>query len=339
MPLLYLAKYSPTTQIGNGENRIAQSITAVIASIYLGSISYSKMENRFRDRGKSQATGLKTIAVSIALTILAPLAIFIVMDRGATHQYWGLARNVPQLAAYAGSLDTKCQRDSERGPPCIYTNMGATRTVLLIGDSHAGHLSQAVIDAAKNENWNTVVWTHGGCHVQFQQSVGYWPVSDNCLNINKQMKAWVLQNKPNTIIISQFVRSDSSQSDLRNALSTLRSIVPNILLIENNPIFPDRKDFMVPRPLIMRSPYKPPKIFSISNMEIKDLHASIELGIWAKSEGILTMNFTPLFCNDTICTRYANAEWLYFDINHFSVAGAALTIPQLRTYLRSISKI
>ena len=52
MPLLYFAKYSPVTQIGDGENRILESTIAGFASILLGALSYSKIENKYRNEGK-----------------------------------------------------------------------------------------------------------------------------------------------------------------------------------------------------------------------------------------------------------------------------------------------
>ena len=330
MPLLYVAKYSLATQIGNGENRIVQSTIAVVASIILGAFSYSKIENRYRNSGMSDFSSLKTAVVALVLTFAIPLTLFGGMDIGVKRQYWGLDRNIPQ-PPYAQALDPKCLRDSDMGPPCIYANRGARKTVLLLGDSHAGHISQAVVDAALNSNWNAVVWTHRACHVQFQRSIKE-QVSDNCLLINNQMRNWVLKNKPTAIIVSQFVDSDSAQSDLRNALLVLQSIVPNILLIENNPIFPDEKDFMVARPLIM-SAYQPPKSFKLSQMQMKDMNASDQLASWARANAISTLNFTSLFCTKEQCTRYKDSDWLYMDDDHFSVAGAELTIPKLINFL------
>jgi peptidoglycan/LPS O-acetylase OafA/YrhL len=333
MPLLYLAEYSPATQIGKGENRIVQSVIAVVASILLGALSYSKIENRFRGIGKSNASGIKTISAVMVLTLVLTLALFAVMDRGLKQQYWGLDRNIKQ-PSYAGALDPKCDRDSENGPPCVYTTTGATKTVLLIGDSHAGHISQAIVDAAQSTKWNAVVWTHSGCPIQFQQSIPE-QVSDHCIDVNSLMKKWVEENKPYAIIVSQFVRSDLSQNELKDALSTLRSIVPNILLIENNPIFPDRKDFMLKRPLVM-SPYEAPKKFKHSMMEFKDKNASNQLAMWARNNGITTIDFSPLFCSKKICSRISNGIWLYRDTNHLSVAGAELTIPQIENFLKLI---
>jgi|688.fasta_scaffold44150_1 peptidoglycan/LPS O-acetylase OafA/YrhL len=331
MPLLYLAKYSLEAQIGKSENRVFQSVIAVIASVLLGALSYSKIENRYRNRGKSSNTGLKTITSALILTLATPLVFFMIMDRGVKNQYWGIERKILQ-PAYAGYLDPKCARDSELGPPCVYTNTGATQTVLLIGDSHAGHISQAVIDSAKRVNWNAVVWTHGGCRVKFTQTENS-RVSEDCLDINNQMKRWVLQNKPDVIIFSQFLLSNIPQNEYRSALLTLQSIVPRILLIENTPVFPDKKHFMQRRLSIMPS-HEAPKKFTQSQMQFKDKNASNLLAMWARRNGISTMDFTPIFCTEKSCSRFSNGLWLYHDGDHLSVAGAELTIPQIEKFLK-----
>ena len=331
MPLLYVAKYSPVTQIGNGENRIVQSTLAVVASILLGALSYSKIETKYRNRGNVNDSNLKNVVVALALTLVIPLTLYTGINIAVKKHYWQLDRNISP-PPYAGALDPKCLRDSEIGPPCIYANAGASKTVLLLGDSHATHISQALIDAAMNSNWNAVIWTHGGCRVVFQRSIKE-QVSDNCLTMNNQMRNWVLKNKPTAIIISQFVYSDFSQSDLRNALLILQSINPNILLIENNPIFPDGKYFMVEQPLVLRA-YQPPKSFKLSEMEWKDRNASDQLANWARKNRISTINFDSLFCTKENCTRYADSDWLYRDGDHFSIAGAELTIPQLASFLQ-----
>ena len=332
MPLLYLAKYSPVTQIGTTENRIIQSIIAVVASIVLGALSYSKIENRFRGKTR-EINGLKTVTVAVILTFIIPLALFIAMEQGPRQHYWGLERKI-QVPTYAGAVDPNCDRDSEFGPPCTYKTKGATKTVLLLGDSHAVHISQAVVDAAQNTNWNAIVWAPNRCNIQFQKNISN-TVSDNCIKNNKSMARWVKANKPDAVIVSQFVYSYSSQNDLRDALLTLRSIVPNLLLIENSPVFPDEKDFMKSRPIIM-SAYKPPKEFSQSLMQIKDINASNQLGNWARINGISTMNFQSIFCHGETCKRWSNAGWLYMDDDHLSVAGAKLTIPQLSAFLKQL---
>jgi hypothetical protein len=305
----------------------------VIASIFIGSLSYSKIENRFRNISEGKTVYLKTSLTAAILTFVIPISFFTSMDWGYKHRYLGLLKTIKQ-PAYGGSLDPKCIRDSEMGPPCIYKSIGANKTVLLIGDSHAGHISQALVDASKFQNWNAVVWTHNGCQVQFNQKVK-GKVSENCININIQMKGWVAQHKPDAIIVSQFIHFDSPQDNLRDAIQTLYSIVPNILLIQNNPIFPDEMDFMVERPLVMPR-YIPPKTYSTGEMELKDLNASNKLAKWASENRISTIDLSSLFCSKNYCTRYSAAGWLYRDNNHFSVAGAELVIPYLEAFLNKL---
>ena len=331
MPLLYLGQHSPIFQIGSNESRNIQSAIAVVTSLLLGSISYSKIENRYRDRGKFKTIGQQTILGALILTFILPLAIYILMDLGVKHQYWGLDRNVKQPTV-AWELDSKCNRMSELHKPCSYKLSKSKDSVLLIGDSHAGHISQALVDAAKKEDWNAFVWAQSGCYVVFQSSA-MSRVSDQCLSQNQEILKWVVRNKPTAIVVSEFVYAHSSQKELRNALVTLHSIVPRILLVENNPIFPDENDYMIARPLVM-SPYKPPKSFAISEMIMKDRNASRRLANWASAKGISTMNFNSLFCDLWSCTRFSDKRWLYYDDDHFSVAGAELTIPMLSAYLR-----
>jgi len=329
-PLIYMAKYSQLLEIRNENSRTFQVTVALIITIILGSASYSIIENKFRLNSMNNKSHLMSFKKILLATFIIPLSGFLLLYGGIKQQYWGLDRNI-STPAFASFLDTKCARDSESGPPCIYAKSKAEKTALLIGDSHAGALSQAFIDATKKSNWNAVVWVHSGCQIQFQKS-SMDSLTNSCININLQMKDWVIKNNPNLIIISQFVRDTSNQNELRSSISELKSLVPNILLIENNPIFPDGKDFMVSRPIFMK-PYIPPKSYLKSLMDIKDSSASNELARWASDNRLDTMNLEPLFCKFERCNRYSQKGWLYTDRDHLSVEGANLTIPQLSKYL------
>ena len=327
MPLIYLARYSPFTDIGNSQDRMIQSTIAVGLSFALGSLSYK----RYRVKSKFSTHKPLSLVKSLMVFLILPLSFLLSMDQGLKHQYWGLVRGTGVESAFAGNIDVNCKRDSKSGPACTYLTSGASKTVLLIGDSHAVHISQAIVDASRNQIWNSVVWTHSSCHVQFARSKD-WQATDGCIAINLQMKQWVQMNRPDAIIVSQFVYKDCSQADLRRALLDLKAQVPNILIIENNPIFPDAQDFGELRPIVM-SRYNPPKSFKQSEMQTKDQPASNDLATWAMTNGIQTLNLNSLFCKDYICHRFSNGQWLYIDDDHFSVAGAQLIIPTLEIYL------
>jgi peptidoglycan/LPS O-acetylase OafA/YrhL len=335
MPLLYIAKFSPATQLSFREDRVVQTLIGVFFSIVFGSASYKFIENRFRLKGDVDVKSIKKLLRTLILIYFAALVSLVIMDRGSQNQYWGLDKNIPQ-PPYAGAMDPKCMRDSEMGPPCFYLVPKSNKTVLLIGDSHAGDISEALVRSAKVSNWNAIIWTHSGCNIYFQ-SIKTDRYLEQCLTNNLEMKEWILREKPDAIVISQFIRSSSPQKVLRSALLSLRNAVPNVLLIENRPIFPDKDKFMVARPLFMSS-YAPPKQFKKSQMQTIDKKSSESLATWARKNDISTMSFESLFCDNQVCRRFSEADWLYRDDDHFSIAGANLAIPQLREYLGRLSQ-
>ena len=76
------------------------------------------------------------------------------------------------------------------------------------------------------------------------------------------------------------------------------------------------------------------KMESQSQMQLKDKNASNLLAMWARGNGISTIDFTPIFCTEKSCSRFSNGLWLYLDDDHLSVAGAELTIPQIEKFLK-----
>jgi peptidoglycan/LPS O-acetylase OafA/YrhL len=73
MPLIYIAKYALATSLGEGQNRTIQTVVAVVATLILGSLSYSKIENRFREQGKKEKLSTKNMSFTFLLTFLLPL--------------------------------------------------------------------------------------------------------------------------------------------------------------------------------------------------------------------------------------------------------------------------
>ena len=331
MPLIYVAKYSPVAKIGNNENRLIQTVIAVAASMFLGSVSYSKIENRFRGIGKHNTNSLKSIVVPIIATFLIPFILFLTINQAVKEQYWGLYKSLLQPTV-AWELDSSCNRMSVLEAPCAYEVLESQHTVLLIGDSRAAMYSQAVIESAKKMNWNVMVWTLGGCNVQFHRTIKN-QATDICMYQNHEILDWVKINKPNSVIISQFVRYNSPQKDLKDALLTLTSLVPSILLIENTPVFPKNSFNRAVISMILKSNLT--EVIPESTMNSQNKIASDHLANWARNNNIHTVNFDSLICQNMFCYMKLDERWLYYDDSHFSVAGAALTIPLFEAFFKT----
>jgi hypothetical protein len=151
---------------------------------------------------------------------------------------------------------------------------------------------------------------------------------------NSQILDWINVNRPQAVIVSQYIYQKSNQADLMQSLLALKSLVPRVGIIENNPVFPDEKDFMIMKPLVMR-PYSAPKKFTASEMQYRDFQASLKLTSWAEKSGIEVLRTWTLFCDSTYCHRFDKNKWLYIDDDHLSVAGANRTIPLIQNFLNS----
>jgi hypothetical protein len=343
MPFIYFAKFSPVTRLPFDESRAIQSILAFILSFVLGYLNYKFVEQKFRSKNYAKYNlSFGFMVKVISLTFLVPIFVFGSIYLASRSNFLGIYQNIDQ-APYAGHVDSNCAYDSEEGPPCLINHFGAVGTALLIGDSHAGALSLAFIQAAKESNFNSVVWTHSGCPILFRK-LSNINVSDNCISNNLKMKEWVLENQPDKIVISQFLRDlrldpkastlDQQFTELKNAILHLQDTSKNLVIIENNPIFPDDQDFMVPRPLAMPK-YKAPKKFLRSEMQNIYKNYSTRFSLWANSNYIPTANFTDIFCDSEFCNRFSYPNWLYHDVDHLSIFGAEKTVPELVKVLKN----
>lgn len=333
MPLLYLVKYSPTPVFGIGRIQIFAILGAVLLSFILGDFGFTKIENRFRKAWIDRSSLNRSILRVSLLSLVAPGSLLLLIDIGSRNHYWGYEQDL-SVPSGAWDLDLNCVRFGDLSEPCLYSVPGATQTVLLVGDSHAVHLSETVIDSANSYLWNVAVWGKGGCPFQLKQSLEK-RLTDRCIEQNLDVLNWVKVNKPSVVIVSQYVKAQFSQNDLRNALFSLKSFTPNVLLIENTPVFPDESRFMVRLPLLFPR-YEQPKFFPQSKMLVKDKFASDELGVWARENRIDTMDLSPLFCNDNVCSRFSDSGWLYSDEDHLSLEGAKLAAPLLDDYFKKL---
>jgi hypothetical protein len=220
--------------------------------------------------------------------------------------------------------------------PCTYGKVGAVGTVLLIGDSHASHIAQAVVNAASNINYNSGIWAVPGCHFRFQKNNSNQD-SIECSQNNQDLMTWVNKNKPDIIIFSEYVKVNTPSKELQDSLLMIKSVVPKILLIENNPIFIDDPFDRSIFSMILQD--SPSKTVSKSNMDYSDKLASHELSKWAKNNQINTLNFDSVFCGKRTCKRFSDQGWLYSDQGHLSVVGAALTISYIENSLRLFTTI
>ncbi len=343
MPLLYIAKYSPVMQIGNGENRILQSAIAVVSSILLGALIFSMIENRFRNRGKSYLMSFKNLAVTLAFTLLFPLMLFLVMDRAAISFRPDAAMPIPSKPL-PWEWDSRCQLMGvvfkiER--PCVYGNQESDKTILLIGDSHAASNSRAIIKVAQTNNMKISVFTQGYCPfilntTELSASYELLGLNTNCMEHNQEILDYINIHKPIVTILSMHSTSSlilpntaSSRMLYRkgvlNSLSSLRQSNTNIILVGAEPEYKAVATWLE-------------RIFGV-----KGQYSGIpfEDNLWWSDVSLANfhyINTLDIFCPQNECRNKLGSTWLFNDEHHLSKEGAEMLAPELNLLVGEILK-
>src|SRR5262249_25629385 len=140
----------------------AASALAAVASLLVSMLTYRRVEQAFRS-GRADGDAKRRAGPAAASIYCGALLIC-----AANYALIGpvIRRVAAPIPLRATSLDKHCER--QRGilgiKPCVYGEDGRPK-VLLVGDSHAGAISQAVIDAADLAGWQSHIATASACAV------------------------------------------------------------------------------------------------------------------------------------------------------------------------------
>lgn len=197
MPLLYLAKYSPMTQIGSGENRIIQSIIAVFASILIGALSYSKIENRYRNKGKKEFNVSSGISKPFISAFIGPLTILLL------------------LSGFSGTSSTSMYKDRLDNGMCkfwtpdlngdFYTRFLKChskfgRAIVVLGDSHAMNVYNALFLATRSDFFVGI--STGGCRPNTQLDSCHYDDFERFLKLSPNKVKQVIFHQSGSYLIS-----------------------------------------------------------------------------------------------------------------------------------------
>jgi len=341
MPLIYLAKYSPITQIGNGENRIIQSTIAVIVSILLGALSYSKIENKYRNRGKTDHPSLKTIAVYLVVTLFIPMIIFVSLDRQAGFLNKNSGLPVPGKIL-PWKWDKECQfyfsQPNINNKPCKYGNHNSGKSILLVGDSHAASASRAIISLGNSNEMDSFIFTFSGCSFvlsnnDFKPSYSYPFLTPGCIKHNQSILNFIKNNKPTVVIYANHSSSNKVYpNNSRSRTQYNEMIVKNIKVLMNENI-----------ELIQIG--STPELLLYANvlqdgLNFKSAFSKIPFednSFW-KSNRVTDYYLDTLnvFCPGKVCRNNSAKGWLFHDADHLSETGANRLIPELDPLVKEI---
>jgi peptidoglycan/LPS O-acetylase OafA/YrhL len=331
LPILFLVNYSPIFRNMRSNFSFVLVLTAILFSFFLGSCNYHLVENRYRVKKsstrKKQLTGIQNLGF-----ILLPMIILNLMLQGSRLNYFGLNFDSKAYPIYPGKIDDKCYEKSKEAP-CVYISPSSGgKKLMLIGNSFAGHFAETTKVLSEKLSYDAVIWTDLKCSIDIPNAIKSY--GDSCIRQNKILQEYITNTNPDVIILSEFIKNTNDLERIKKVSLDLVSPGRKIVLIENNPIFPDRKNFMRYRPILSQIIQPKHKMdfkrtFPINQMELSFKLLSDELSIWGAKNNIAVVRSWDTFCNEQECTRYDNGVWLYSDYNHLSFEGANKLLPLL----------
>ena len=345
LPVIYILNYSPVIPSSYRENNNIKLIIYIVVTISLGTLMYTKIENKFRYRFFSKQKK-SVIYKSLLITMIIPLIIFLSIDRLAS------SKNSPDQNLPVGdkvlpwAWDENCQFVSSPGSikrePCKYENFKTDKSILLIGDSHAAAVSRAIIELGNNNRLKTFVFTFQGCgfvlnNKNFDSSYNYPFLKPSCLVHNKSILEFVNLRKP-TIIIwvhrsssimvepnNLFSRSQYNDMVYKSLLE-LKKLNKNIIVVGSGPEYIDQNSWIQ-------------KLFKVNNSVYSSIPFEDNV-YWSKiaSDNFYYLDTLKIFCPQNICLNKLDGKWLFQDRDHLSELGAKMLIPDLDILVKNILK-
>lgn len=333
MPLIVIAAFSPA--ISRRQAGGVQIALAVIATVIVGAVSYSAIEERYREQaGGRRRVSLATIGIRFVIVPVIALGFLGFAER---NHYWGISGPAPLPAPW--TVDASCKPMTNPAfQPCWYGAPSA-RSALLVGDSHAAALSQAFVEAGFDRR--TGVMTRAFCPLLVEDALApaarlavRTKLGEPCARHNAVILDLVKASRPDTVVVT--ARSSAAYGYLFGtdreqylslvdaSLKSLSALVPRLVIVGPVAEFPDLN---MGHALFQSDATSP---VSIGELPAEPFEDDARLRELARRIGARYISGVSDFCDALTC-RYT----LYMDATHLNLAGAQLLQPALRAALVS----
>jgi peptidoglycan/LPS O-acetylase OafA/YrhL len=307
------------------------SVIFITLTLSLSSFIYASVEKPLRELGRTRPVKY-TFGKIFVISLVVPTTFLLFLAFAHTSSLWPQNSDDSKAPIFATATDKQCQVLTDFGPPCLYMSRNNKETVLLIGDSHAAQYASTLRESARKSGYNLVIWTHQDCPLSTPANSD---LNQNCKKINAQRLKLVDRISPSKLVVSMNVTGNSNIRSMVEALKAVQdkqsAREDDVLLIGNNPVFPDSA-FQISPPLFNVNKTDR-KAFMLSEMNHSADSKSTSLLTKAGESNILVLNPSSIFCANDKCVRWQDSNWLYVDATHLSISGANLLAPAILKYL------
>ena len=211
-------------------------------------------------------------------------------------------------------------------PSCVYGDFKGTRTVAVVGDSHASQWFPALIPIAQARGWRLVPFIKLSCRFIDMSLFSYWyqRTYTECATWRKTVVRRLQALKPDLVIVS-FVR-DRETSTASDPDPVHQGLAMAALLNQ----VPGSKAIIVDTP---SSRYDVPSCISRHPSDLRPCatakptavgaHPGVVEATGASASGAILVDLTPLICPWDSCPVVLNGMIIYRDSHHLTATFSA----------------
>lgn len=339
------------------------AVIAAIASIVPSLISYRWLEQPIRNL---REVSKRMMTLIVACTMIPAIALAFGLWAASDHGFWNqriqtfVATVQPMHAGNAAGCNKSIAPSDRKVTKCVWNADGTGQHLYLIGDSHADHLSEAVIAAATELNDPLTIATANACpffDVYLHSTAA--PYSP-CRTFVQKTLTWLKKQPPGTVILSSSsvywnskifsagMTADALTNDLAEKRANLQAGLTStvqqlqdsghrVVLVQDVPYFasPYASDPHQFSSVQIASGQnlgsQMPRAFADRNQQA----ARSAIDAVGKATGATVIDPREHFCPNEMCTTQLGDTYLYRDDGHISVGAAKGLTPTFVTALGS----
>jgi len=257
----------------------------------------------------------------------------------------------PQSAAAAQKRET-CRRTFQRGllRICFWGARaeGATRTVALVGDSHASHWRAAMKPIVTARRWRAISISRAGCPMTLAQAdLPGLERKVGCTAWNQQVQRWIADHPAVTAVFTgahrgsvlpengQTMRSTQRLGYLKAWRRLIANGVRQIVVFRGTPRISSGTLPCVVRALdASKEPGRAcalPRTYALRN------DPAVDAARMARSGRIQVADLSRYFCDQAVCPPVVGGALVLRDVSHMTTTFSATLGPYLERTVRTLS--
>ena len=253
---------------------------------------------------------------------------------------------VPTPAEAKAGQNSACQPDgrTEELYPCLFGTPWneATKTIALVGDSHAAHWRAAVEVVALKRGWHGISLTQTGCPMTKAIPILRGRQRDDCLEYNDAIAPW-LERHPEvtTVFTSQHggkvvTKPGQSQYDaqiegFRRAFSELPSSVEQVIVIRGTPWSTSKAPSCLERALVAGR--RTDTACAIPRKRALRADLAAEAATLMRDPRVKVLDLTPFMCGPDRCFPVVGGALVHKDGGHITQVFSRTLGPYLGRYV------